>query len=915
MRKSGLLFLFIFSLTSFNLFSQDTSKIPLSHDVYNSWKKIEKQKISNDGKWITYGINPQKGDGWLYFYNVDTEKLDSVSRGYESAFSPNSNFFAFKIKPQDDSIRTLKLKKKKKEQLPKDSLGIKTEKNYFKIPNLISYKIPKENSNWIAYLTGNKDTSKSNKDTSITYNLTIFNPISQKKYEFEKVTEYALSKNGNTIGFVIFNKNKKTNSSEVHIFDTQNEKDMNVFNKNGQVKNLTVDGKGEQTAFIHSVDTSKIKRYGLYYTKNSIVKLIVDTSNTKMPESWEVSQNGTISFSENGTKIFFPTAPKVMPEPKDTLLDEEKYKLDLWNWNDRNLQSQQLHNLESDKKQTYLAVYDISSGNMTQLGDTLIENIELAKKGNVDFVLGIAEKPYQKLSSWESAVYCDYYIINVLNGERKLIAEKKKYFADLSPDGNYFLWYEPKDSCYHTYSLKDNFEYNITKSISAKLYDEDFDRPADPEPYSIAGWTKDDENVLIYDKFDIWKVSPDNLFPPENITKDGRNTKTVYRYLKLDDDSVFVESKMLLSNVNKETTFEGFSSLDLNKNSLTELLNTDNAYLNPIKAKNSEKIIWQRSSYNEFQNLWVSNLDFTGSRKISNANPQQDKYLWGTVEVFKWKDSAGVDQQGLLYKPENFDSAKKYPMIVYYYEKYVENIHTHYIPNPSRSTVNFPLYNSNGYVVFVPDINYQTGYPGKSAYNTIMSGTYALLEKGFIDKDNMGLQGQSWGGYETAYMVTRTNLFKAAMAGAPVANMTSAYGGIRWESGNSREYQYEQSQSRIGATLWDRLDLYIENSPLFFADKIETPLLIMANDNDGAVPWQQGIEFYLALRRLNKPIWMLTYNGDEHNLTKWPNRVDLATRMMQFFDHYLKDAPTPLWMSEGIKAIDKGNKTGYEFSK
>lgn len=252
-------------------------------------------------------------------------------------------------------------------------------------------------------------------------------------------------------------------------------------------------------------------------------------------------------------------------------------------------------------------------------------------------------------------------------------------------------------------------------------------------------------------------------------------------------------------------------------------------------------------------------------------------------------------------------------MIVYFYEKYTDKLYAHYIPSPSRSFINFPLYNSNGYIIFIPDISYKTGYPGMSGYNHILSGAQYLADNfSFIDRNNIGLQGQSWGGYQAAFTVTRTDFFKAAMAGAPVSNMTSAYGGIRGESGVNRIFQYEREQSRIGGTLWEKFDLYVENSPLFKADKINTPLLIMANDNDGAVPWQQGIEFFVSLRRLGKPAWMLTYNGDEHNLIKWPNRVDLSIRMKQFFDHYLKGESMPEWMKDGIPAIQKGLINGYE---
>jgi len=279
--------------------------------------------------------------------------------------------------------------------------------------------------------------------------------------------------------------------------------------------------------------------------------------------------------------------------------------------------------------------------------------------------------------------------------------------------------------------------------------------------------------------------------------------------------------------------------------------------------------------------------------------------LWGTAELVKWKGPNNEDMRGILYKPENFNPENKYPMIVYFYEKYTDRINYYYPVAPSRSVINFPLYNSNGYVIFLPDISYDIGYPGESALKYVMSGTAYVISLGFIDENNVGLQGQSWGGYQVAYIVTQTNFYKCAMAGAPVANMTSAYGGIRLESGIVRSHQYEDTQSRIGVTLWDSLSLYIKNSPLFLADKISTPLLLMANDADGAVPWQQGIEFFNALRRLDKKVWMLTYNDDQHNLTKWPNRVDLSIRMKQFFDHYLKGEPMPKWMSEGIPAINK----------
>jgi len=332
------------------------------------------------------------------------------------------------------------------------------------------------------------------------------------------------------------------------------------------------------------------------------------------------------------------------------------------------------------------------------------------------------------------------------------------------------------------------------------------------------------------------------------------------------------------------------------------------------KAKHAEQLIWRKETCEIFPDLYTSSLNFSHSLKLSEANPQQANYNWVRNELISWTSFSGEKLDGILYFPENFDASKTYPMLVYFYERNSENLHKHSIPSPSRSIINKTFYASNEYLVFVPDITYQTGYPGQSAFQAVISGTsYLTNTYRFIDKSRIGIQGQSWGGYQTAYLISQTDLFAAAMAGAPVSNMTSAYGGIRWETGLSRMFQYEHTQSRIGGTLWEKPLRYIENSPLFYAPNIHTPLLMMHNDQDGAVPWQQGIELFVALRRLEKPVWLLNYNNEPHNLKKesWENRMDLSRRMMQFFDHYLKDQTMPSWMKYGIPALDKGREFGY----
>ena len=303
--------------------------------------------------------------------------------------------------------------------------------------------------------------------------------------------------------------------------------------------------------------------------------------------------------------------------------------------------------------------------------------------------------------------------------------------------------------------------------------------------------------------------------------------------------------------------------------------------------------------------MW-GDLSFKNFKQVSDINPQQKDYNWANVELIKYKDYNGKIIEGLLYTPENLDRSKKYPMIVYYYERYSHDIHNYYAPRPSASTIHPTEYASNNYVVFIPDITYDEGHPAKGAYNAIMSGTDHIIKNySFVDSTKMGLQGQSWGGYQTAQLVTMTKRFACAMAGAPVSNMFSAYGGIRWGSGLSRAFQYETGQSRIGKNIWEGHNLYMENSPIFHLPNVTTPLLIMHNDEDGAVPWYQGIELYMGLRRLEKKVWLLNYSGDDHNLMKTGNRLDLSIKMKGFFDHYLHGVDAPKWLIEGVPAVDR----------
>jgi dipeptidyl aminopeptidase/acylaminoacyl peptidase len=321
------------------------------------------------------------------------------------------------------------------------------------------------------------------------------------------------------------------------------------------------------------------------------------------------------------------------------------------------------------------------------------------------------------------------------------------------------------------------------------------------------------------------------------------------------------------------------------------------------------------SRFEEFPNLWVSSGAFTDMKQVSDANPQQANYNWGRSELVEYVNADGKTLKAILTKPENFDPSKKYPMLVYIYEQLSNNLHSYVAPAPGGSSINVTRYVSNGYIVLRPDIVYDLGYPGDSALKCVLPAVQKVLTMGFVDPRRVGIQGHSWGGYQISYMITKTNIFRAVEAGASVVDMFGGYGGIRWGTGMSRAFQYEKTQSRIGVPPWKNPLIYMENSPLFWIENIRTPYLTMANDEDDAVPWQQGIEFFTAMRRLGKEAYMFTYNGEKHGLRQRENQKHWTVHMAEYFDYFLKDAPKPDWMERGVPYLEKGKRDVSGFYK
>ena len=564
-------------------------------------------------------------------------------------------------------------------------------------------------------------------------------------------------------------------------------------------------------------------------------------------------------------------------------------------------------NAARDRNRSYGAVVLLDTKQFRHLSD---DAMSVGQPGMGDWAIGTDDRKYRHMTGYASPVPSDHALVNVRTGETKPLLTASGSGVTLSSNGKYALGFDGKD--WFTLSVPDGKKAVLTAKLGVKFFNEEHDTPDEPPSYGPGQWTADGTFVLVHDRFDIWKIAADGS-AAENLTKVGRSLGirfTILRPRSAEDRThrtrhVDVSKPLLLGAENLTTRDTGFYRLEPGGTPKMLVMGA-RKYGAPTKAKDADVYLLTVQTFSQYPDYYVTTPDFHELKRVTDINPKVKDYNWGKAELINYTSADGDKLSGILIKPENFDPTKKYPMVVYIYERLSENLHQFRVPNVVRGQVINPtFYASNGYLVLMPDIAYKIGYPGPSAIKCVLPAIQTVVDKGFVNEKAIGINGQSWGGYQIAYMVTQTNRFKAAAAGAPVSNMVSAYDGIRWGTGLPRQFQYEKTQSRIGATLWEAPMKYIENSPIFAADRVQTPLLMIHNDQDDAVPWYQGIEYFLALRRLAKEAYLLNYNGEPHNLAKKATARDFSVRMFQFFEHHLKDKPAPAWMEKGVPFLDR----------
>lgn len=904
-------------------------KRALGHEDFDAWKSVRNYTLSRDGNWAAFAVNPQEGDGTLTLLNTANGKRIEIARGYNPTFTADGRWAVALVKPLFSDTRKAKILKKKDHEMPQDSLAIISlrDMSVKKVGNVKGYKMASEAGDWIAFTSTDTTYIKpkflSDKDCGRP--LVVADLVSGNSKIVKWVKDYTFSENGKRLAFNVKKPEKDSLATDgIGVMLLPDTSYIMIDRDKRHYGAPVLDREGNRLAYVASDDSVKTG------TRDSQVYLSDLRSEMRSPKLVDLhfkdakgqtlrpNQYTKPKFSWNGRRLIAGVAPVIAPDDT-TIVDFEKGKLDIWVWDRALTPPREQSLLDEIKKMNYPVAVDVENFSATLLADDMLAEVKAPNRwdGNEALVLAPSTES-QRAYQWDYFYPTPMHLVNLNTGKR---TEVGKYLGEmppeLSPCDRYVAWFS--DRTWWVYDIETGKTIDVGANVPEALWDTDDRHPSPSSPWGIAGWSANDEHLLVYDRHDIWQLDPKGVKAPVCLTKgEGRKRGVRFRYYNTDPKHRRNLSKgdlMLLKVFDYTDKYYGLATMRYGAPVQPAMQVLDgHAYTQIRQARNAETFTWERANFSELPDIWLSRgIRFANAKKVTDANPQIKDYYWGTAQLERWNAYDGNPSEGVLYVPENLDPNKKYPMLCVFYETGSEDLYSHYEMEPSWSWVNYPFYVSRGYVVFVPDIHYTSGRPGEDAYNYVCSGAEEMCRRyPWIDKERIGIDGQSWGGYQTAYLVTRTNMFACAGSGAPVANMTSAYGGIRWESGDSRQAQYEVGQSRIGGTLWDMKDQYVANSPVFHADRVETPLLIMHNDNDGAVPWYQGIEMFMALRRLQKPVWMLQYNGESHNIRKRGNRKDITIRLQQFFDHYLKGDPMPKWMKEGVPMIRKGQEFGFE---
>jgi len=902
---------------------------PIEIEDILAWKSIRNTAVSNDGKWFAYRLSPNEGNSEVIIrqtkgeneYRFPGGEAPSRSSSGDISFSEDSKWIAYTIYPEEKEEKESKEPKEQKKKLY-NKVGLLNLSSGKKIEfdKVKKFAFSGENAAWIAF--HRYPPERQGKEKMSGSDLILRKLASSEEFNIGNVSEFAFNKKGQWLAWIIDAQEKSGNGIQLRGMNTGVV--LSLDSDKAIYKGVNWTEKGDGLAVLKGKEDENFEEelYSVigfinFNTKSPEKFIYEPKEDENFPDGMTISPNSTPIWTEDLKGILFgihevkkkeekDKNQKTKPEDSDKESDKDETEkeseedmpdLIIWHWLDKRLQSMQQVQEDRDKNFSYLALYRVEEKKFLRLADEEVRRVEPAPKHR--WAIGFDNREYELMGNLDGQRYQDIYVIDLKTGTRRLAVKKCRWYFEPSFDGTHFLYYD--NGNFYTHEMSSGKTFNISKDVPTSFINEEDDHNVVKPPIRPVGWAKGGKFVLLYDNWDVWLV-PVHGGKGINLTVNGKKERIRYqRRFKLDPEEkgIDLSGSVYFETYSEWTKKGGVARVDKNNPGAQMLLWDDARFSRLLKAKNADIYLYTRETYKDYPDYYAANHSLKQGRRITEANPQQKEFLWSKGSLLIDYKSVQEDKlQAALFLPANYEKGKSYPTIVYIYEKLSQGINRYYTPNANG--FNKSVYTSHGYAVLMPDIVYKVDDPGMSAVWCVLPAIETAIATGVVDKNKVAIHGHSWGGYQTAFLITQTDIFKAAVAGAPLTNMISMYSSIYWNTGSTNQSIFESSQGRFKGGYWENLEAYQRNSPVFYAQNVKTPLLLLHNDKDGAVDWNQGIEYFNTLRRLGKPVVMLQYEGENHSLKKPANRKDYTIRMRKFFDNHLMGKPAPKWLEEGI---------------
>lgn len=905
-RQKTLLSFVLIPLFSLSLTARNGEKI-LKLEDYPNWKHITSSLISSDGEWISFTFRPNGGDPTLYFKSLDSDTNHEIPFGSRPAFSKDAGWAGYLVgvsKKEADKLN----KDKKPVPLKAELLNLSTGEK-ITIENTSAFEFSKNSKVFAAKRSPADKTAKYKGSDLVLVDLE-----TGLSRNIGNVGEFRFNKPGDLLAYTIDAADKQGNG--LYLLYLESGRLLPLDTAAADYAQIAWDRKGTGLAVLRGklekdkwerdnillafmdFDEEKFSRFEYDpaedegFPGDMVISERVPPRRRRAPGTEE---NRALIWSEDLSRIHCGLKPQ---EKKAEKSEGPLPNVDVWHWKDEQIQSVQQKRVETDLNFTYRAVVHLKNKKLVRLADEKMRTVSLTRNG----LRGVGRDQMPYLSDVET-MQSDYFAVDTDTGERTLFAKGIKRQMGLSPDNRSFLFLEDKQL--KVYDLEKKALTTISSSAPVKFVDEEDDHPDEKPPFGLAGWAKDGDGVIVYHKYDLWLLSLSGR-PPVNITRGmGDQEEIRFRYIRLDPEEKFIDTSqpLLLSAYGEWTKKSGYYSLRTGE-APEKLVFEDRLFGTPRKAEKASRLLYTRQTFQEFPDYYVSGMDFLNPRKVTDANPQQKEYAWGKRVLIDTSNSGGRRLQATLTLPAGYVEGRRYPMVVYFYEKMSQRHHQYSMPTYDDRP-HMSAYASNGYLVLMPDVVFEIGKPGTSSLDCITRAVRKVIDLGYADPDHIGLQGHSWGGFQAAFIVTQTDMFACVVAGAPPSCIEGEFNQVFKSSGNNNHSYYSRSQGRMGTDPWKDHELFRSQSAIQNAHRISTPFLLLHGTADGSVDWMQSLEYYNAARYLGKNVIFLSYPGEPHHLAKEENQKDFQARMKQYFDHYLKGVPMPGWMKDGVPHIQK----------